>query len=189
MRRFVPILILVIIAIAIGILLQKLGVFQKITPEELKSWIEITDVETKWVPWVPKYYQPWPPRLILVPAIQFRVKNLSPKPLRYINFNAIFRFKDDYENLGDCFLAAIRNKPVMPGEKSDLILLKSNYGVEGRTKASFIGNPHWRVVEVRLFAQTGSSGYVFLGQWDVSKKIEFEEPKPVGIKKEKKAEK
>jgi len=186
MRRFVPILILVIIAVAVGILLQKLGVFQKITPEELKSWIEITDVETKWVP---KYYQPWPPRLILVPAIQFRVKNLSPKPLRYINFNAIFRFKDDYENLGDCFLAAIRNKPVMPGEKSDPILLKSNYGVEGKTKASFIGNPHWRVVEVRLFAQTGSSGYVFLGQWDVSKKIEFEEPKPVGIKKEKKAEK
>ncbi len=183
MRKFLPVLVAIIVALLIGFILQKIGCFQKVTPEELKSWIEITDVETKWVS---KYYQPWPPRLILVPAIQFRVKNLTSKPLRYINFNAIFRFKEDYENLGDAFFAAIRNKPIMPGEKSDLILLKSNYGVEGRTKASFINNPHWKIVEVRLFAQTGSSGYVFLGEWEVSRKIDFEEPKPVGVKKEKK---
>ncbi|MFQ6081875.1 MAG: hypothetical protein ACE5WD_00770 [Candidatus Aminicenantia bacterium] len=176
MRKILPILILIVAALLVT---MQVGC-KKNTPEELKSWLEITDVETKWVS---KYYQPWPPKLILVPAIQFRVKNVSSRPLRYIYFNAIFRFKDDRENLGDAFLAAIRNKPVMPGEKSESILLKSNFGVEGSTKAQFINNPQWKIAEVRLFFKKGSSGYVFLGEYDISRKIDFEEPEPVGIEK------
>jgi len=136
--------------------------------------LEIVDVQTKWVS---KYYQPWPPKLILVPAISFRVKNLSNKPLHYINFNANFRFKDDYENLGDCFLAAIRGKPVMPGELSELILLKSNYGVEGKSVDSFKGNPRWRTVVVKIFSQLKGSKYVLIGVYEISKKIDFKEQK------------
>ncbi|MFW6160246.1 MAG: hypothetical protein ACOC57_03800, partial [Acidobacteriota bacterium] len=132
--------------------------------------------------------QPWPPKLILVPAVSFKVKNISDKPMRYINFNANFRFRDDFENLGDCFLAAIRKDPVLPGEKSDVILLKSNYGVEGKSKASFKDNPHWKPVIVKLFVQSKGSQYVLLGEWGIAKKIDFEEPEDVGIpeKEEKK---
>lgn len=38
----------------------------RMTPQELKASIEIADLESKWVS---KLYQPWPPRLILVPQI------------------------------------------------------------------------------------------------------------------------
>ncbi len=143
-------------------------------------------METKWVS---KYYQPWPPKLILVPAISFRVKNLTDKPLRYINFNANFRFRDDFENLGDSFLAAIRNEPIPPGEVSDTILLKSNYGVEGKTLASFKDNPHWKVAIVKLFVQSRGSQYAELGQWEISRDIDFKEPEPVGMEKKKETEK
>ena len=182
-------LFLIVIMVAVALLffiLQKSGcsLMQTMTAEELKDAVEIVDLETKWVS---KYYQPWPPKLVLVPAISFRVKNLTDKPLNYINFNANFRFKADYENLGDCFLAAIRGKPIQPGELSEVIDLKSNYGVEGKTLGSFKDSPHWRIVFVKLFASSKGSQFALLGKWEVSKKIDFKEPEPVhmGEKEEK----
>lgn len=185
MRKFTIVLIFAVIAIIIAFVLQKTGLIETMTPEELEAAIEITDVETKWVD---KYYQPWPPKLTLVPAISFRVKNISDKTIRYMNFNAVFRFKDDYENLGDAYLAAIRNDPVEPGEKSDVILLKCNYGVEGKSVHDFKTNPGWKPVTVKLFVHSkGSQG--FIGEWDISRTIDFKEPEPVGEEAKKKEKK
>ncbi|NPV82998.1 MAG: hypothetical protein HPY46_05365 [Candidatus Aminicenantes bacterium] len=157
---------------------------KKMSTEELKNSMEIIDVETKWVS---KEYRAWPPKLVLVPVISFRVKNISDKPLTYVNFNAIFKFKDEAKNLGDNFLAAIRKKPVMPGEVSQVITLKSNYGVEGKTLDSFKNNPYWKPVVVKLFARSFGSEFVLLGEWEVSKTIDFKEDQavtPVVEKKE-----
>jgi len=177
MKKWSLILGIVILAVIVVIIVDKVGLIKTMSHEDLESAIEVVDVETKWVD---KYYQPWPPRLVLVPAISFRIKNLSDEPLRYINFNAIFRFKDDFENLGDNFMAAIRDNPIPPGETSDIILLKSNYGVEGKSLATFASNPQWKLVIVKLFAQSKGSQFIPLGEWDVSRKIDFKEPEPVG---------
>jgi len=176
MKRWMFLLGIVAVAALAVFILYKVGAVQTMTAEELDEAIEIVDVETKWVE---KYYQPWPPKLILVPAISFRVKNLTDKPLNYINFNANFRFKADYENLGDSFLAAIRKEPIPPEGLSKVITLKSNYGVEGKTKDSFKDNPHWRIVIIKLFASSKGSQFARLGEYEVSKKIDFEEPEPV----------
>jgi hypothetical protein len=154
---------------------------KSVPDDELKASIQVTDVETKWVS---KHYQPWPPRLILVPVVSFRVKNVGAKPLEHVNFNAIFKFKGDPENLGDNFLAAIRGKIVMPGESSEIITLKSNFGVEGKTVASFKDNVQWKPTEVKIFARSKGSQFVLLGEWDISRTIDFVEPAPVDIKKE-----
>jgi hypothetical protein len=148
----------------------------RMTPEELKASIEITDIETKWVS---KYFQPWPPRLILVPQLAFRVKNLSAKPMTYVNFNAVYNFKGERDNFGDCFLAAIRSKAVPPGQLSDLITLKSNLGVDGKDLKTIQNNPAWKQAEVRLFAQSKGTQPVLLGVYDVSRFIDFKEPEPV----------
>ena len=186
MKRYAPILGIIIVVVVVLFILSKAGLIKTVSPDELKNSIELQEVETKWVS---KYYQPWPPKLILVPAISFQVKNLTDKPLRYINFNANFRFRDDFENLGDSFLAAIRNEPIPPGELSDPILLKSNYGVEGKTLASFKDNPHWKPVIVKLFVQSRGSQYAELGKWEISREIDFKEPEPVGVEKKKESEK
>jgi hypothetical protein len=150
------------------------------SPDELKASIEIVNVETKWVA---KTYQPWPPRLILVPVISFQVKNVSAKPLNYMNFNGIFKFKDEKENFGDNFLAAIRKEPVMPGQLSKVITLKSNFGVEGKSLATFKDNPGWKPTMCRLFVQSKGSPHILLGEYDVSRTIDFKEPEPVGMEK------
>jgi len=148
--------------------------------EELRGSIEILDYGSSWVS---KYYQPWPPRLFLVPQITFRVKNVGPKPLTYVNFNAVFNFKGDPENFGDAFLAAIRGKAVQPGGTSPVITLKSNLGVEGKNLAGIRDNPAWKQAEVRLFAISKGSQPVLIGVFDVSRDIDFKEPEPVEPKK------
>ena len=188
MKKFAVASIFAVIALLMTFIFSKTGLMKTLTPEELAASIEVTDVETKWVD---KYYQPWPPKLTLVPAISFKIKNLTDKPLRYVNFNANFRFQDDYENLGDSFFAAIRNVPVEPGKTSDTILLKSNYGVKGTSLASFENNSRWKLVIVKLFAQSKGSQFITLGEWTVSRDIDFKEPEPVGKKdpEEKKVDK
>ncbi|HVP90289.1 MAG TPA: hypothetical protein VMS75_03625 [Terriglobales bacterium] len=163
-------LVLVIVLGAVSPLIHSGCV--RMTPQELKASIEIADVETKWVS---KLYQPWPPRLILVPQFAFRVKNLTAKPLTYVNFNAVFNFKGDRENFGDCFLAGIRGKAVPPGEKSGLIVMKSNFGVDGRDLKTIQTSPAWKQAEVRLFAQSRGTQPVLIGVFDVSRFIDFKE--------------
>ena len=161
-------------------LLSFLGGCKSMTSDELLSSIEVMDVETKWVE---KYYQAWPPRLVVVPQISFRVKNVSEKPLNYVNFNAIFMFKGDLHNFGDAFLAAIRADAVAPGETSEVIVLKSNFGVEGKNLENIRDNPEWKPTETKLFAISKGSQPVLLGVYDVSREIDFKEPDPGEIKK------
>ncbi|MDW7760227.1 MAG: hypothetical protein SCM96_06280 [Acidobacteriota bacterium] len=153
---------------------------KQMTADDLKNALEVTDVRTVWVS---KYYQPWPPRLILVPQITFSVKNVGDQPLRFVNFNAVFKFKGDEENLGDGFLATIRDRALEPGETYDPITLTSNFGVEGRNLEHIKGSPMWKPTEVRLFASSKGSRPALLGEWDVSRDIDFQEPEdPTEIK-------
>jgi hypothetical protein len=170
------------LAIMLGALIPLLHTgCTRMTPQELKASMEITDVETRWVS---KLYQQWPPRLILVPQLSFRVKNISAKPLTYVNFNAIYNFKGERENFGDCFLAAIRSKPVPPGGKSDLISMKSNFGVDGKDLKTIQTSPAWKEAEVRLFAQSKGTQPILLGVYDVSRYIDFKEDQVTEPKKE-----
>ncbi len=182
MRRYALPVSLVISALVLAVFP---ACVKTMSPEELKASVEILDIQTSWVS---KSYQPWPPKLVLVPRLSFRVKNRSDKPINYLNFNAIFKFKDDQENLGDNFLAAIRKTPVLPGETSPVITLTSNFGVEGKSPASFKDNPQWRTVVCKLFVQSKGSVHVPLGEYEISRTIDFKEPEPVGTqpKQEKK---
>ena len=152
--------------------------------DELRDAIELVDVDTVWEK---KYYQPWPPKLILVPSISFRIKNVGDKPLQYIYCNAIFRQADENENLGDNFVAGIRGKKVMPGDSSDIIRMQSFLGVEGKNLAHFKNNPAWKKVIARVFVKSKGAQYVQVGEYDVSQKINFTEPEdvvPPGEKKQ-----
>lgn len=166
----------VIIVLAFAVILACQAGCKSMSTEELKNSIEVVDIQTKWVS---KYYQPWPQRLILVPQISFRVKNVGPRSLTYVNFNAVFNFKGDPENLGDSFLAAIRSKPLPPGETGDVITLTSNFGVEGKTVKGIEENPGWKPVEVRLYARSHGSEFALLGVYDIARIIDFKEPEPL----------
>ncbi len=158
-----------------------LAACKSVPREELKRSIEVVDMQAKWVS---KFYQAWPQRLIIVPEVSFRVKNLGAKPLTYVNFSAMFNFKGDPENFGDAFKAAIRGNGVPPGETSEPIVLRSNFGVDGKTLKGIQENPNWKPAEFRLFAMSGGSTPVLIGTYDVSREIDFKEPEAPQPKKD-----
>jgi hypothetical protein len=156
------------------------------TDEEVKNAIQIEILDTMWVD---KEFKQWPhPKLVLVPAVKFRIKNTTAEPMKYVNFNGIFKEKDAVENRGDNFLAAVRKTPIPPGEWSDPITLKSNYGYEGTSLATFKNNLAWKPLWVKIFAQWRGSRHVLLGEWPVSMRIDFKEPEAPVIQGGKKAE-
>ena len=169
-----------------GFLFWLTGCSKGMPAEELEASVEIVDIDTRWEE---KYYQPWPPKLILVPAISFRIKNVGENPLQYVYCNGIFKLEDDNENLGDNFVAGIRGKPVNPGETSETISLQSFQGVEGQNLAHFKDNPAWKAAVVKLFVKSKGSQYVLVGEYKVSRKINFTEPEPVGQKPQPKEKK
>jgi hypothetical protein len=154
--------------------------------EEIKSAIEVMNIETKWVM---KEYRQWPnPILKIVPVVSFNVKNNSPNPLQYVNFNALFKEKFATENQGDCFLIAIGREPIQPGSLSPTIMMRSNFGVSASTLQAIKTSPGWgKPSIVRLFVQWKGSHPVLLGEWPVSLTIDFKEPEPVHMGGEKKA--
>ncbi len=153
--------------------------------DEVKKSVEIVGLESKWVA---KEYKTWPhPKLTLVPTITFRVKNLTSAPLTFVNFNALFKEMNAVENNGDNFLSAIRDKGILPGELSDPIFMKSNFGVEGTSLASFKDNPSWKTWVVKLFVQWKGSHHVPVVNWTVvSRTIDFKEDAPLPPKDVKK---
>lgn len=155
------------------------------TEEEIKSAIEVMNIETKWVM---KEYRQWPnPILRIVPAVSFNVKNNSPKPLQFVNFNAIFKEKSATENRGDCFLVAIGREPVQPGSLSPTIMMKSNYGVSASTLQAIKTSPDWgKPYIVKLFVIWKGSRQTLIGEWPMSLTIDFKEPEPVHMGVEKK---
>lgn len=166
-----------------GVILAGMSQFScKSTPiEELKKSIELVDIQTKWVS---KYYQPWPPRLILVPVVSFKIKNAGAKPLQHVFVNAIFQFKGDPENLGDQYLAVLRKNAVATGETSELITLKSNFGVEGKSLSSFKDHPLWKPTNVKIYVRLEGEKVFMVGEYPVSRIIDFKEPEPVEPKKD-----
>jgi len=173
--------LIIIVALAASVLtIIQTSCERSPTKEELKTYFEIIDMETKWVK---KYYNPVLPKLILVPAISFRVKNITDKPIKHVFFNAIFSLKGEQENLGDKLLVAIRGKPLMPGDVTEVLFMKSNFGVEGKLPADFKNNPAWKKALVKLFIKSRGSQYALLGEWEISREIDFKEDEEVGPKK------
>ncbi len=178
MKKALLLAIITLAVLALALLQMKCG--KAPSTDELKTYFEVLDMKSKWVE---KYYQPWPPKLKLVPTISFRVKNVTDQSLSYVYFNAIFKEKSEAQNLGDDLHSAFGRNPLRPGEVSDEIFMKSNFGVEGKNLAHFKNNPAWKPVTVKLFVKVKGSRYALLGEWDISREIDFKEPEPVGAYK------
>jgi hypothetical protein len=185
MKNVTFILAVIVLAIIVAAVAHFTGLWKTMSHEDLVGSLELVDIETKWVE---KTYQPWPPKLVLVPAISLKIKNISEEPLRYVYLNANFKFRDDVANLGDGFIEAVRREPLMPGETSDTILLKSTHGIDGQNLEHFKSSPFFlsKTVDVKVFAKSQGSQYIPMGEWEVSKNIDFKEPEPLGTEPEKK---
>lgn len=162
---------LILFSIVVGIIL--LGVFYKsvivdtMTPAEVTKSIEMVWQETVWLESGNVGTD-----IKVVPSIRFKIKNVGPKPLEYVNFEGVFRIEETDKELGSGGALAFRDG-LLPGEESDEIAIQSNFGYTGSNSANIMKNKEWKEVRVALYARTKGSGPAPIGEiYPVKREIE-----------------
>ncbi|MBN1932298.1 MAG: hypothetical protein JW786_11890 [Desulfobacterales bacterium] len=114
----------------------------------------------------------------IVPAISFKIKNTSGRPLQNIKFYCIFVFEESGKNLTDGDVIAIKN-PLPPGQISEEIFVKGYFGFRASSKQAFIKNKaNWKSVKVKIYMAKYHEGILDmdgkspLGTFPINKKIE-----------------
>ena len=160
---------MIMFCVVVGIIL--LGVFIKtvimdtMTPEEVTKSIEVVWQDTKWLD-----KDVTPNEVTVVPSIRFKVKNVGPKPLEYVNFEGVFRIEETDKELGSGGALEFKDG-LEPGEESGEIFIKSNFGYAGSSKANILKNKEWKQVRVTLYARTKGSGPAVIGEIYTIKKV------------------
>ncbi len=135
------------------------------TPEEVTKSIEVVWQDTIWLD-----KDVTPNEVKVVPSIRFKIKNVGPKTLEYVNFEGVFRIEETDKELGSG--GALKFKDGLePGEESGEVFIKSNFGYAGSSKAAIMKNKEWKQVRVTLYARTKGSGPAVIGDIYRVKKV------------------
>lgn len=135
--------------------------------EKFGKALRIVSQETIWVDRVKSAK-----KSIIVPSINFQVKNVGNEPIRDVIFKGEFIFQDNNEKLSEGIIEALKN-PLAPGATGDVISLRSELGYEATSKEAFVKNPqNWRKVDVKIFAKQKDFEYVLLGTYPIRQEVE-----------------
>jgi hypothetical protein len=116
--------------------------------------------------WVP--IDATPGQSKLVPAISFRLRNVSEASLPTVQVNAIFHRGDDGTEWGNAFQTAAGSEGLDAGAASRHVLLASQTGYTGSDiPADLIENSQFVDARVDLFGRYGSKPWTKLGEYAV----------------------
>jgi len=133
---------------------------QGMSAKEVKNSIEIIGFDTKWVD-----KEVTPEEVKIVPAISFKIKNIGERPLRYMDIVAVFQFVESGTAHSEGMARLYNKSPLLPGETSEDIFIKSAFGYSASSRASFIQNKkEWKKMEVKLFARATGSPLAPIGE-------------------------
>lgn len=167
----------VIVAIVVSALVLKFSVVDKsFVPEELKSSVQIFDISSQWVVKERVKDEDFE-GVILVPEISFRLRHTGKRALDYVFILGVFRLIDAPRALGEGFLMVFTKKPLLPGQESEKIVLRSDFGYRASSEQAFEKNSrNWRSAVAEIYARSHSSGLVFLKSFYINRKIAGVDP-------------
>jgi hypothetical protein len=111
-------------------------------------------------------------QVIIVPSITIKVKNIGQEPLQHLYIMGTFKYEDTGEILSEGLAQALK-KPLAPGDISEPILVRAEYGYTATSKAAFIeNNEKWKTMKVNLYAKRKESQKALLGIYPIKQKIE-----------------
>ncbi len=155
------------VSIALAIFLGRIAGAHRENPEALRQGVAITLIDSSWSERSSK-----PGKVALVPTLTFKIRNTREAPLEYVQVNAVFSFVGSKDSFGDAFAYPIQGKQLKTGEQTDAIRVKSNHGYQATSRKSFVNNPDFKPAEVSVFVQSRLSGWVLVGKFPISSKID-----------------
>src|SRR5262245_12684113 len=108
----------------------------------------------------------------LVPAVAFKVKNVSNSTLAPVQVNAIFRRVDQTEEWSNAMLTAAGSTGLAPAAATDRLLIKGELGYTGTdSQWDMLRNSQFIDAKVDLFARYGSRQWTRLGEYGIARSI------------------
>ncbi|UCH93784.1 MAG: hypothetical protein JSV88_26440 [Candidatus Aminicenantes bacterium] len=152
------ILVCVVVAIILLVVFLK-TLSEGMSSQEVKNSIQIAWHDTKWVD-----KEVTPQEVKIVPTISLKIKNVGERPLQYMDIEAVFEFIETGLVHSDGMARVLTKEPLMPGETSEEIFIKSLYGYSATSRAAFMQNKaEWKPMQVKIYARAKGSGLVRVG--------------------------
>jgi hypothetical protein len=109
----------------------------------------------------------------LVPTVTFTLKNVSDQTLVTLQINALFRRVDENTEWGSGFLTVAGSAGLAPGAISAPITVKSQLGYTGsdQSRQEMLANTHFVDAKVELFGKYGSTQWVRLGSFPITRQL------------------
>ena len=109
----------------------------------------------------------------VVPAVTFKLKNVSDQKLSTLQVNALFRQVDSTEEWGSGFLTVAGSSGLAPGAETPPLMIKSPLGYTGsdQSRLEMLQNSHFKDAKVELFAKYGSVQWVRLGTYPITRQL------------------
>jgi hypothetical protein len=109
----------------------------------------------------------------LVPAISFKLKNVSNQTLSVLQINALFRRVGEKEEWGSGFLTVVGSEGLAPGATTPVLTVRSQNGYTGadQTREDMLHNSQFVDAEIEFFAKYGSTQWKRIGEYVVSRRL------------------
>jgi|SRR6185436_18175015 len=108
----------------------------------------------------------------LVPTAQFKLQNNSAQTLKVLQVNAVFRRLNEAQELGAQYKPVTSSEGLAPGQTTDPIVVKSNFGYKGtEPRAVILQNSHFVDAKVEIFAKYGSQQWKRIAEYPIERKL------------------
>ena len=157
MRRFAPLLLLVIAACA------------ACGPDvDLTASLQVQDLSTGW----------YDAGIVngqnkLVPSITFKLKNNSDQKLGVLQVQALFRRGDDKGEWGSGFLNVVGSSGLAPAAATPFLTIRSERGYTGsdQSRDEMLRNSQFVDARVELQAKYGSTQWKRIGEFAITRRL------------------
>jgi hypothetical protein len=134
---------------------------------DLKKGLQILDVSTGW----------FDAGLVngqnkLVPAITFKLKNVSDQKLSVIQVNVLFKQVNNPAEWGSGLLSVVGSKGLAPGATTETLMVKSDHGYTGEdARQDMLKNSQFVDARIEFSAKYGSVQWTRLADFPVTRTL------------------
>lgn len=107
----------------------------------------------------------------IVPAVSFRLKNVSNQKIGAVQVNAVFRRVNDAGEWSAAFVPDVARE-IEPGAETDVRTAAGPQGYTGTDdREAMLRNSQFVDAKAELFVKSGSSGWTRIGEYPVARQL------------------
>jgi len=134
---------------------------------DLTHGLQVESVSTGWYEAVATDTQ-----IKLVPAVSFKLKNVSDQKLGVLQVNAVFKRIDEDHEWASGFMTAAGSDGLSPGAATKTLFVTSPLGYTGtESRFDMLKNSHFVDAKVQVFAKYASTKWVPVGEYPIARQL------------------